>query len=64
MRDIPTMSRVLLLITSPDKDQDLQFGVQWADHVNAIPATYEVASADHSKGRVGSDLLALSVILY
>ena len=45
MRDVSTMSRVLLLISSPAKEQDWQFGVQWADHVEAIPATYSVASA-------------------
>jgi hypothetical protein len=45
MRDISTMSRVLVLICSLANEQDWQFGVQWADHVEAIPATYAVASA-------------------
>ena len=43
--DVATMSRVLLLLSSPAKEEDWQFGVQWADHVEAIPATLAVASA-------------------
>ena len=43
--DVSTMSRVLLLLSSPAKEEDWQFGVQWADHVEAIPATLAVASA-------------------
>ena len=39
------MSRVLLLMSSPAKNETWQFGVQWADHVEAIPATLAVASS-------------------
>ena len=53
MRDISTMSRVLLLISSPAKEQDWQFGVQWADHVEAIPATYAVVSSHYQRGGAG-----------
>jgi hypothetical protein len=45
MRNIPIMSRVLLLISSLSTEQDWQFGFHWADHFEAIPATYAVASA-------------------
>lgn len=45
MRDIPTMSRMLLFISSLAKEEDWQFGVQRADHLEAIPATLAVASA-------------------
>jgi hypothetical protein len=45
MRDIPTMSRMLLFISSLAKEEDWQFGVQRADHLEAIPATLSVASA-------------------
>ena len=47
-RDGFTMSRVLLLISSPAKEVDWQFGVHWADHVEAIPATYAVASSRYN----------------
>ena len=39
------LSRVLLLMSSPAKNEAWQFGVQWADHVEAIPATLAVASS-------------------
>ena len=41
--NISTMSKVLLLISSPVKEEELQFGVKWEDQVEAIPATYAVA---------------------
>ena len=47
-KDIFTMSRVLLLMSSPAREDDWQFGVQWADHVEAIPATLKVASSRYS----------------
>ena len=48
MRDITTMSRVLLLISSPSKEQDWQFGFQWTDHVEVILTTYAVTSASNA----------------
>ena len=43
--NISNMSRLLLLMSSPAKNEVWQFGVQWADHVEAIPATLAVASS-------------------
>eukprot|EP00092_Neocalanus_flemingeri_P015145 GFUD01016362.1.p1 GENE.GFUD01016362.1~~GFUD01016362.1.p1 ORF type:complete len:470 (-),score=202.14 GFUD01016362.1:265-1485(-) len=47
-RNSLTMSRVMLLISSPAREEDWQFGVLWADHVEAIPATLAVASARYN----------------
>jgi hypothetical protein len=47
-RDISTMSRILLLISSPAREEGWQFGVQWADHVEATPATWAVASTQYN----------------
>ena len=43
--NISNMSRLLLLMSSPSKNDAWQFGVQWVDHVEAIPATLAVASS-------------------
>ena len=43
--DTSMISRVLLLMSSPAKEESLQFGVQWEDHVEAIPASLSVASS-------------------
>ena len=48
IRNSSTMSKVLLLISSPAKDEELQFGVQWEDHEEAIPASYAVASSRYN----------------
>jgi len=41
--DVLNVSRLLLLLGSPVKE-GIQFGVQWIDHSEAVPATYAVAS--------------------
>jgi len=43
--NISVLARVLLLMSSPAKEEGWQFGVQWPDHVEAIPATLAVASS-------------------
>ena len=48
MVDTSVMSKVLLLISSPAKEEEWHFGVQWADHVEAIPATLAVASSRYN----------------
>ena len=47
MRDIPTMSRMLLFISSLAKEEDWQFGVQRADHLEAIPAIRLLLATKH-----------------
>jgi len=46
--NLATISRVLLLVSSVVKEEVWQFGIQWSDHSEAIPATLRVASARYS----------------
>jgi len=41
--DVLVISKLLLLLGSPVKE-GIQFGVQWIDHSEAVPATFAVAS--------------------
>ena len=41
--EVVNISKLLLLLGSPVKE-GIQFGVQWVDHSEAVPATYAVAS--------------------
>jgi len=56
--NVEYVSRLLLLLSSPIKELSFNYGIQWSDHVEAIPATYQVA---HS--RYGTLILLLGVII-
>ena len=50
MEDYSKIAKVLLLMATPSKEDigHLQFGIQWNDHTEAIPANLAVATSRYS----------------